>query len=108
MKLVIAIVQDKDAGKLRSVFIANDIMSTKFATAGSFLRAGNSTFFVAIDEERVPKVLDLIKETCSARQSYMTPPVTLSNDPVDQPFPIEVQVGGATVMVVPLDSFHQF
>ncbi|MGF7437643.1 cyclic-di-AMP receptor [Lentilactobacillus senioris] len=108
MKLVIAIVQDKDASRLRSTFVANDIVATKLATAGGFLRAGNTTYFVAIDDEKVDLVLQLIKETCSARKQYMTPPVSINGDGAEQTFPIEVEVGGATVMVLPIDAFHQF
>jgi uncharacterized protein YaaQ len=38
----------------------------------------------------------------------MTPPVSLNGDTAEHTFPIEVQVGGATVMVLPIDQFHQF
>ncbi|WP_283678055.1 cyclic-di-AMP receptor [Lentilactobacillus sp. Marseille-Q4993] len=108
MKLVIAIVQDKDANKLRSVFVAHDIIATRFSTTGSFLRAGNTTYLVGVDDDKVDLTLQLIKETCSSRQQFMTPPVSLSGDTSEHTFPIEVQVGGATVMVLPIESFHQF
>lgn len=108
MKLVIAIVQDKDASRLRSVFVSHDIVATKFASAGGFLRSGNTTYLVAVDDDKVDLVLQLIKETCSAREQYMTPPVSINSDGSEQTFPVEVQVGGATVMVLPIDAFHQF
>ena len=44
MKLVLAIVQDKDADTLAKEFIQNDVRATKLATSGGFLRAGNTTF----------------------------------------------------------------
>ncbi|APR08151.1 hypothetical protein FAM21834_01980 [Lentilactobacillus parabuchneri] len=108
MKLVIAIVQDKDANKLRSVFVAHNIIATRFSTTGSFLRAGNTTYLVAVDDDKVDLTLKLIKETCSARQQFMTPPVSLNGDTAEHTFPIEVQVGGATVMILPIEAFKQF
>ncbi len=108
MKLVIAIVQDKDANKLRSVFVAHNIIATRFSTSGSFLRAGNTTYLVAVKEDKIDLTLKLIKDTCSSRQQFMTPPVSLNGDTAEHPFPVEVQVGGATVMILPIESFYQF
>ena len=46
MKLVLAIVQDKDADALAREFIQNNVRATKLATSGGFLKAGNTTFIV--------------------------------------------------------------
>ena len=48
MKLVLAIVQDKDADALAREFIQNNVRATKLATSGGFLKAGNTTFIVGI------------------------------------------------------------
>ena len=61
MKLVLAIVQDKDADTLAKEFIQNDVRATKLATSGGFLRAGNTTFIVGIEDDRVNEVLEIIK-----------------------------------------------
>ena len=63
MKLVLAIVQDKDADTLAKEFIQNDVRATKLATSGGFLRAGNTTFIVGIEDDRVNEVLEIIKKT---------------------------------------------
>lgn len=44
MKLIIAIVQDKDSSKLSNALVEADIRATKLSTTGGFLRAGNTTF----------------------------------------------------------------
>ena len=62
MKLIIAIVQNKDADELAKHFIEKDIRATKLATSGGFLKAGNTTFMIGISDERVEQVIDLIKE----------------------------------------------
>ncbi len=108
MKLIIAIVQNKDAGKLRTKFVENNIMATKLASSGSFLKTGNVTYLLAVQETEVEKVLEIIKENCSTRQQYVSPTSVLGIDTNDHSAPYEVQVGGATVMILPIEAFHQF
>ena len=55
MKLLIAIVQDKDAHLLGDEFAQANIRATRLSTTGGFLRAGNTTFIIGIEEERVQK-----------------------------------------------------
>lgn len=109
MKLVLAIVQDKDAQRLANKFIDLNIRATKLSTTGGFLKSGNTTFIVGIENERVEEVLKIIEVTCQAREQYLTAPVSLDSS-IDTHMlqPIEVQVGGATVFVMPVDSFHRF
>ncbi|WP_282801821.1 cyclic-di-AMP receptor [Secundilactobacillus kimchicus] len=109
MKLVIAIVQDKDANNLRTKFVEANIRSTRLSTTGGFLKSGNTTYMIGVEDDRVDEVLALINETSRTRQQFMTPPVNLDAQ-MDSTsgYPVEVQVGGATVFVMPVDSFHQF
>ncbi|MEG0550230.1 MAG: cyclic-di-AMP receptor [Vagococcus sp.] len=109
MKLLLAIVQDKDSNRLSNEFNQSNIRATKLSTTGGFLRAGNTTFIIGIEDERVEEVLELIKENCQAREQYVTSPVTfdISMD-AHSSYPIEIQVGGATVFVMPVEGFHQF
>ena len=109
MKLLLAIVQDKDSNRLSNEFIKADVRATKLSTTGGFLREGNTTFIIGIEDERVDEVLEIIKETSQSRDQYVTSPVTfdMSMDP-HASYPIEIQVGGATVFVLPVEGFHQF
>ena len=59
MKLVTAIVQDKDATKLSNAFVKADIRATRLTTTGGFLRSGNTTFLIAIEDARVQETLDI-------------------------------------------------
>ncbi|GEO74855.1 hypothetical protein FD30_GL001876 [Levilactobacillus namurensis DSM 19117] len=109
MKLLIAIIQDKDANRLSNQFIDHDFRATRLSTTGGFLKSGNTTFMLGVDDERVEEVLELIKTTSHTRQQFMAPPVNLDAQ-LDNTssYPVEVQVGGATVFVLPVDQFHQF
>ena len=103
MKLLIAIVQDKDAHLLGDEFAQANIRATRLSTTGGFLRAGNTTFLIGIEEERVDE------ENCQSREQMTIPPVHIDSM-LDSAIatPVSVRVGGATVFVLPVDSFLRF
>lgn len=109
MKLIVAIVQDQDSNKLSGALTKGDFRATKLASTGGFLRAGNTTFLIGTDEELVPKVLDIIRDNCRAREQ-MVAPVSPMGGNADSyiPYPVQVEVGGATVFVLPVEAFQQF
>jgi len=109
MKLIMAIVQDKDSNRLANEFIDANIRATKLSSTGGFLKAGNSTFIIGIEDDRVQDALELIKKTCQSRNQYVSTPMSLDISLDGQvPYPVEVEVGGATVFVLPVDGFHQY
>ncbi|MGV3243185.1 cyclic-di-AMP receptor [Staphylococcus sp. 11261D007BR] len=109
MKMIIAIVQDQDSQELSDKLAKNDFRATKLATTGSFLRSGNTTFLCGVNDDRVDELITLIEETCGNREQLVTPITPLSGSADSYiPYPVEVEVGGATVFVMPIDSFHQF
>jgi uncharacterized protein YaaQ len=109
MKLVIAIVQDKDSNRLSNALIKEGFRATKLASTGGFLRAGNTTFMIGTEDERVQEVLQVIRANCKIREQLVTP-VSPMGGTTDSyiPFPVEVQVGGAAVFVVPVERFEHF
>ncbi len=109
MKLVMAVVQDKDSNRLSNALVDHNFQATKLATTGGFLRAGNTTFLVGTEDHRVQKLLDIIKDNCQSREQ-MVAPVSPMGGNADSyvPYPVEVSVGGATVFVLPVEAFHHF
>ncbi|SET23626.1 Uncharacterized protein YaaQ [Natronincola peptidivorans] len=106
MKLVIAIVHDEDAGNLIEDLTNNNYRITKLATTGGFLRAGNTTLLVGVEDEEVDKVIGIIKNNCESRKEIATSPAPVSGTTgVFIPYPIEVTVGGATVFVVDVEKY---
>lgn len=108
MKLVIAVVQDKDSHRLSNALVKENIRATKLASTGGFLKSGNTTFLIGVQDERVDGVLQVIKENCKSREQLVSPVSTIGNADSYIPYPVEVQVGGATVFVLPIEQFHQF
>lgn len=109
MKLIIAIVQNQDSKRLSDEFVENGIRATKLSSTGGFLRAGNTTFLIGVQDRKVDSVLELIKENCSTRsQTMMSPPSYDFTLETDLTYPVDVEVGGATLFVLPIDQFLQF
>ena len=107
MKLVIAIVQDEDAPRLVSTLMDEGFGITKLATTGGFLRAGNTTLLMGVEEERLGESLAIIELVCKSRTQMAAsqPPVAGISGSAFTPYPIEVTVGGATVFVLSVDQF---
>lgn len=106
MKLVIAIVQDDDAGELVDVITDGGFRVTKLATTGGFLKSGNTTLMIGVEKERVDEVLTIIDRVCKTREQVITSPSPVAGSTgVYVPYPVEVEVGGATIFVVDVDKF---
>jgi uncharacterized protein YaaQ len=109
MQLIFAIVQDKDVSRLSEALVKERIQATKLASTGGFLRAGNTTFMVGVDDDRVEDVMTAIRKSCRAREQLVTPLTPLGNQVESYvSYPVSVQVGGAIVFVVKVDRFEQF
>ena len=110
MKLLIAVVQDKDSIRLIESLVDNGYRSTKLASTGGFLKAGNTTLLIGVEDADVQKVMDIIKEICQAREQLVTPMAPVGSNAVESyvPYPIEVLVGGATIFVVDVEKFIRF
>jgi len=106
MTLVVAIVQREDAGKLTGELARRGHRATRIPASGGFLSIGNDVILSGVAERLVGDVLDAIKATCETRTAYA---FHMSGDfAMDgTSMPIEVEVGGAVVFVVPVERFVQ-
>ena len=106
MKLVIAIVQDEDASRLVSNLMNEGYGVTKLATTGGFLKAGNTTLLVGVEDNRFEGCMAIIEKVCKSRKQIATSPSPVAGTTgVYVPYPIEVMVGGATVFVLNVEQF---
>ena len=108
MKLVVAIVQGEDAGHTVQALSAAGISVTRLTSSGGFLQQGNATLLIGVEDERVDTVVQLVRENCRERSRYLSPMPPLSETGgAFVPFPVEVQVGGATVFVLSVERMEQ-
>ncbi|TRM11093.1 hypothetical protein FH966_04775 [Lentibacillus cibarius] len=109
MKLIIAVVQDKDTNRLVDALGEEDFKITKLATTGGFLKEGNTTLMIGCEDQYVDHALDVIRDNCSKREQ-MVAPISPMGGNADSyiPKPVKVEVGGATVFILPVEQFMQF
>jgi uncharacterized protein YaaQ len=65
MKVIVAIVKDSDAIEVSEALVEQDFRTTRIASTGGFLRRGNVTFLIGVDESAIQTVFRLIEEHCS-------------------------------------------
>ena len=107
MKLVVAIVHADDAGACVDALTAAGMVTTRLSSHGGFLNRGNVTLLAGVDEARVDEVVELLRKHARSRVEEMQTPVAAESVDLFVPFPVEVEVGGATVFVVDVDRFER-
>lgn len=106
-KLVIAIVNHDDANPVTQSLSRAGFSSTRLATTGGFLRAGNVTLLVGVTEDKVDAVIDIIRTHAHSRRQVVPAAVADLTPGFFPAMPVEVTVGGATVFVVDVDRFER-
>lgn len=106
--MVIAIVSNHDVSDLLLAFSRHGIRATKLASLGGFLQEGNTTLLIGVEDAKVGRVLETIKEKCSARTITRTDLIGIHDSPLFNLVPLEVEISGATVFIIPIDSMHKF
>lgn len=66
-KMVMCIVHPEDTQDLIKALNAQGFRVTLSSTTGGFLRQGNSTLMIGVNEERVDQVMDIIRENTHPR-----------------------------------------
>jgi uncharacterized protein YaaQ len=108
MKLVMAIIHDEDAFNIMDLLREKGFSVTKLASTGGFLRAGNTTLICGVNEERIPELLDIIEKKCRSRKQITSVNATHVNaNESHVPYPVEVTVGGATILVLNVEDFRK-
>jgi uncharacterized protein YaaQ len=109
MKLIVSIVNSDDARPLLDSLSRAGHRATMISTTGGFLREGNSTVLIGVEDEVIQSVLDIIRANCHTRTQYVNPlPPIMEPGELYMPTPVEVQVGGAIVFVLDVDRFEKF
>jgi uncharacterized protein YaaQ len=108
MKLVVAIVHNEDAGVLVDALLDKEFRATRVSSSGGFLKQSNATIFLGVEEDDVEEVISIVRENCTSRTQVVNPmPPIMEPGEFFMPYPLEVEVGGATVFIVPVDRFER-
>lgn len=106
MKMVMAIINADDAHTVVSNLTKSGFAVTKLATTGGFLKTGNTTVLVGVDDEKLEEVLSIINKHSHSRKQLVpaTPEFGIG---MISTVPIEVPVGGATIFVMDVERFEK-
>ncbi len=108
MKMVVAIVHIDDAGRVVKSLSHSGYGVTHVKSAGGFLRRTNATVFVGVPDRDVERVIEIIRQRCHTRTEQVSPlPPVVEPGEVYMPYPMEVEVGGATVFVLDVSRFEK-
>ncbi|MCX2726171.1 cyclic-di-AMP receptor [Thermomicrobium sp. 4228-Ro] len=91
MKLVIAVVQNEDADAIVEALLERQFRATRLASTGGFLRRGNTTLLIGVEDDEVETVLGIVRERAKTRVRQESPQGT-------------VQGAAATIFVIPLED----
>ena len=108
MKMVIAIVQNEDTNLLTEALMENKFSVTKLATTGGFLRVGNTTLLIGVEDEKVDQVIEIVRAVAKCREQIITTTTPSAyGTEMFSTYPIKIQVGGATIFVVDVERFEK-
>lgn len=105
MKLMIVIIQDYDSGRLLSALAAATIGATRIASAGGFLRTGNTTVLIGVEDERLATAKRLFEETCRRRAT--TPIASMDYAEMEAYDVAESMIGGGVAFVAAVERFER-
>ncbi len=108
MKLVVAIVHSEDAGALVDALLAREFRATRLHSSGGFLKQTNATVILGVEDDQVAAVIEIVGEQCHARTQIVNPmPPIMEPGEFYLPYPVEVEMGGAVVFVLPVERFER-
>ena len=112
MKMVFAVIYDDDYEAAVRALNKEGFYVTKLSSTGGFLKKKNSTIMIGIGENDLSRVLEILKDKAGRRmeRSLIMPPMSdgAIHAGLSSSVPLDVEVGGAAVFVMDMDSMHKF
>ncbi len=106
MKLIFAIINNDDSHAVQSALTKNGIQTTKLSSSGGFLMAGNTTFMICSEDDKMEEIIEIIRKHSHRRKQFVPNSASYGIGSYAS-FPVEVTVGGATVFVTNVERFEK-
>ena len=107
MKLILAVIHERDQNKTREALLKGGFKFPRLASTGGFLLDGNTTFLIGCSEEDVDRAIAIVKENCKTREQYINAPLPdLGAFASAASTPVKILVGGAVLFVIDVDRFE--
>jgi hypothetical protein len=109
MKLAVCIVHNRDKGHVTDELVKAGFKFTIIGSTGGFRREGNTTMLIGSEENDLPALKKLFKESCQSRDQLVNVmPFDATTPGGFIPSPVKVPVGGAVMFVIDVEQFHRF
>lgn len=109
MKLVVCVVHNRDRNRLTDEMVKSGFKFTIIGSSGGFLREGNTTILVGVEEPDLAKLKSVIQENCEQREQMVNVAPFDSGAPGGLlPNPVRVPVGGAVMFVMDVEQYCRF
>jgi len=109
MKLAICIVHNRDKGRVTEEMVRTGFKFTIIGSTGGFLREGNTTFLIGVEETELPALQKVLSENSQSREQLVNVmPYEAAPPGAFIPNPVKVPVGGAVMFVMDVEQFHRF
>ncbi len=104
--LLLAVIQETDQAQAVQALNLAGLPVTLIGSHGSFLEIGNSTLLMGLARYEVGEAMRELAATCRTRSAFVNAAMAIpaaGAPPVLEP--VQVQVGGATLFLLPVDKF---
>ncbi len=109
MKLAVCIVHNRDRNKLTDEMLKAGFKFTVIGSTGGFLREGNSTLLIGVEDELIPNLKEIVQASCKAREQMVNVmPFEAAPPGAFIPSPVKVPVGGAVMFFLNVDEFVRY
>ena len=105
MKMIIGILNSDDASTVMHNLMKEGYQITKLSTTGGFLRAGNVTVLIGVDDEKLDHCIEIIAKYSKSRKQLI-PSSAEAGMAFYPSMPGEGVVGGATIFFLDVAQFE--
>ena len=95
-KLLLAIMPQQDSGQALDALTREGYRATVISSTGGFLRKGNATLLIGVDESKVDHVVGILKTTC----------IELRHGHAEGTSPEEAPQCGVTIFTLKVNQFE--
>ena len=107
--MAVCIVHHRDKGRVSDGLLRAGFKFTTIGSSGGFLREGNTTLLIGAEEAELPTLRAVIAENSQTREQMVSVGAfEASQVATFAPNAVKVQVGGAVLFVIDVESFERF
>jgi uncharacterized protein YaaQ len=109
VKLAVCILHNRDKGRVTDELVKAGFKFTVIGSTGGFLREGNTTILIGVEEAELGTLKRVLEQNCQSREQLVNVmPYETAPPGAFIPSPVKVPVGGAVMFLLDVEQFHRF